>query len=43
MKTVESLHALAALYLDSDMPHELEAYLIDRYDDEPLEGAWDPL
>ena len=42
MKTAESLHALAALYIDSDMPHELEAYLIDRYDDEPLEGAWDP-
>ena len=41
MKTAESLHALAALYFDSEMPHDLEGYLIDRYDDEPLEGAWD--
>ena len=42
MRTAESLHDLAALYFDSEMPHELEAYLIDRYNDEPLEGAWDP-
>ena len=42
MRTVESLPALAAHYFDSEMPRELEAYLIDRYDDELLEGAWDP-
>ena len=42
MKTAESLHALAALCMGSEVPRELEAYLIDRYDDEPLEGAWDP-